>query len=297
MTGFIRSLAPWWWKPVPCEIIDIKVADHAESEIPFVVSVRYRFEWQGSVHESNRVGIEGWKDAATPLALVKTLTAAPRSHCYLPDGVPGHAVLLRTPPAWGNMSFIGFGFCVGWILIQAHLSRNRPGVEVSRRIMPAVAVFFGAIGVVLIMALSWPVWVESIQVRSWKETTATVAWSTVRTTRGAKSTSYHADICYEYQAAGRIWRNNQIRPGHADGFTEGAARKLVADHPPGSRTRCFVNPSRPEQGVLKQSPGWAVLLTLFPLPFLAIGLFCGWAAIRSLATEKIRRSPRDLTSI
>lgn len=278
---FTPSLAPWFWKSVPCEVLEFRIEDNSEAKLPFAAKVRYRFEWRGSIHESTRVGIDGWKYASTPLALARRFGEARQTRCYLPQGLAENAVLLRPPPKWGSLAFVGFGTCVGWILIQAHRSRNLPGSEVSRRIMPVVALFFGAPGIVLTAGLSLPVWVGSIRAGNWTETPATVVWSTVRTTRGSKSTNYRADICYEYRAAGKTWRNNQIGPGDASGFTSSSDSDLVSAYPPGLETRCFVDPARPENAVLLASPGWAIFLTLFPLPFLAIGLLCAREAFRS----------------
>lgn len=279
--NFAPSLAPWFWKSVPCEVLEFRIDDDAEAKLPFTAKVRYRFEWRGSVHESTCVGIEGWKDAANPLELARRFGEARQTRCFLPDGLAENAVLLRPPPKWGGLAFVGFGTCVGWILIQANLSRNMPGTEVSRRILPVIALFFGTPGIVLTAGLSLPVWVESIQAVNWTETPATVVWSTVRTTRGSKSTNYSADICYEYRAAGKTWRNNRIRPGDASGFISSSARDLIAAYAPGFKTHCFVNPAQPDKAVLLASPGWAIFLTLFPLPFLAIGVFCAREAFRS----------------
>jgi hypothetical protein len=118
-------------------------------------------------------------------------------------------------------------------------------------------------------------------VGNWKETPATVVWSTVRKKGEGKHTNHQADICYEYHAAGKTWRNNRLRPGNADGSRHAAARKLVSAHPPGSVTSCWIHPTKPERAVLSRSPGWAIFLTLFPLPFLIVGLMCARLAIRN----------------
>ncbi|MES2439093.1 MAG: DUF3592 domain-containing protein [Verrucomicrobiota bacterium] len=277
----IRSLAPWFWKSVPCEVMRFEVEDHAHSALPFTASARYRFEWQGSLRESTRVGIEGWKNATPPLALARQFSEAPASRCYLPGGLPENAVLLRPPPRWTGLLFICFGACTGWILVQANRTRDLPQEEIARRILPAIALLFGGPGLAMTLGMSLPVWAESLQVLGWTDTPATVAWSVVRETRNSKSTHYRADICYEYRAAGKTWRNNSVRPGDVTGFFSSSAARLVASHPAGMRTRCHVHPTRPERALLLAGPGPAGLFTLFPLPFLAIGILCAGAAIRA----------------
>lgn len=284
---FVPSLVPWFWKALPCEVLRFEIEDHAKAKLPFSAQVLYRFEWQGTTHESTRVGIAGWKDAATPLTLAKRFSENRKTQCYLPDGFPENAVLFRPPPKWEGLFFVGFGVCMGWLLIQAHRSRDQPKRETAQRILPAVAVFFGTPGLAMTLGMSLPVWVESLEVRHWKKTPATVIWSEVRATRGDKSTNYRADICYEYQAAGKTWRNNRVRPGAASGSDNSSADGLASSYPAGLQTHCYVHPTRPERVVLLASPGWAVLLTLFPLPFLAVGMICVREAIRS------RKPPRE----
>ena len=68
--GFLPSVMPWFWRSVPCEVLDFEVHDDADAEWPFFMAARYRFEWNGEPRESRRIGIQGWKDARTPLELV-----------------------------------------------------------------------------------------------------------------------------------------------------------------------------------------------------------------------------------
>ncbi|HSP43161.1 MAG TPA: DUF3592 domain-containing protein [Luteolibacter sp.] len=132
---------------------------------------------------------------------------------------------------------------------------------------------FGLPGVLLLCFFSVPVWLESIQARSWKETPATVVWSRIRqSTSGGKNrtTTHRADVCYEYHAAGRTWRQNRMYPGNVRFHTSGGGREMVAAHPPGKPIRCFVDPANPERSVLIPEPGAMMLLTLFPVPFIAV---------------------------
>lgn len=277
----VPSLAPFLWKSVPCEVLQFDVEDHAETDPPFTARVRYRFDYQGSTHEGIRLGIGGWKNASTPIALSRTFSKTPESHCYLQDGQPDQAVLMLPKPKWGGLALIGFGTCVSWILIQAHRSRNQSEKVVGQRVLPAVSVFFGAIGFFLMMTMSWPVWRDWWQVGGWREIPATIVWSRIRVTRGQKHTNYRADICYEYSAEGKTWRNNQVCPGNANFSSSSGAAALVSGYPPGLRTCCRLNPSDPARTLLKDTPGWAAVLTLFPLPFLLIGLLCAREAFRS----------------
>jgi hypothetical protein len=278
---FLSSIAPWFWESVPCEVLDFSVHDDPGLELPFSAEVSYRFEWEGRRRESSQVGVEGWKDARFPLEHMRKLSESPETVCYLPEGSPESAVLFRPQPKWGALYFIGFGVCMGCILYQAHRTRHLPKDEVMKRVLPPFALLVGLPGVLLTLTLSVPVWIELIQARGWTETPAGVVWSELRETRNRNSTNYRADVCYEYQIAGKTWRNNRVRTGFLPDTTLSAARGLQRSFPVGREILCYVDPTRPERAVLLKWPGWQLLLTLFPLPLLAIGLWVGREALRN----------------
>jgi hypothetical protein len=271
----ITSLKPLLWKSVPCTIVKFDPVDHPKAKFPFTAKVRFQFEWNNIQHEGNNLGITGWEHADEQLKLLLRFEKNPHTRCYLPDDNPANAVLFRPSPKWGGLAFIGFSLCFGYIVIQVHRHRDSPSPELVQKILPSIMVFFGTPGIILTLHLSLPVWLESIQVQTWKETPATVIWSKLRKTNLKKGrTHYHADICYAYQAAGRSWKNNRISPGNVHGPLHNAAKKLINDHPPGLKTFCRVHPKHPERALLLSNPGWLFLLTLFPLPFLAVGIMC-----------------------
>ncbi|WP_345715648.1 DUF3592 domain-containing protein [Luteolibacter yonseiensis] len=283
LSGFLPSIAPWFWKSTPCEVLEFEIHDNPDEDPPFSAEARYRFDWNGKPHESGHVGIRGWKDARVPLELARKFSENPKTVCYLPDGSSESAVLLRPAPKWGSLFIIGFGASMAWLLFQGDRTRDLPEEEVMKRVLPPVALLFGIPGLLLFLNLSLPVWIESIAVLGWNETPAEIVWSELRVTHGTKSTSYRADVCYEYEAAGRTWRNNRVRAGETPESGRSAATEILRLFAVGRRTHCHVHPTRPERAVLLTSPGWVALFTLFPLPFLAIGLWTGWEALRMRA--------------
>jgi hypothetical protein len=182
----------------------------------------------------------------------------------------------------GGLAFIGFGVCVGWILFQAHRTRGWPEKLIVRWILPACCLFFGTIGIFLLVGLSWPVWRCCILVRGWNEVPATVVWSRLKAEGGGRKRHDRADICHEYRIDGKTWRNNHLRPGDISGLGDSGEARLVSRYPPGLRTRCYVNSSNPARALLIMGVGWNILLTLFPLPFMAVGAMCAMACLRSL---------------
>lgn len=282
--SFLPSIAPWSWKSIPCEVLSFTVHDDPDLDLPFTAAVRYRFEWEGAFLESDEVGVDGWREARIPLEHMRMFSEAPETVCYLPEGTPESVVLFRPQPKWGGLYFIGFGVCMSWILFRLDRTRHLPQDEVVKQVLPPVALLFGLPGLLLTAGLSVPVWIELIQVRSWNETRGRVVWSELRSTHNHKSSNYRAEICYEYETAGRIWRNNGVRAGSLTDTTRSAAREVLRSFPVGREIRCYVDPARPERAVLLKWPGWQALLTMFPLPFLAIGLWIGREALRKRAT-------------
>lgn len=289
--SFVRSLEPLTWKSVPCTVTQFTLTDDPKSDTPFGAEVKFRFEFEGHSYESTKLGIPGWKDSRDqilhflkfekqgpvgPMAEHRSmlnLGNRQQATCYLPNGKPGSAVLFRPPFNGTGLAFIGFAVLLGWILYQAHIHRDQSSDKLSRKLMPALALFFGTPGLFILVFLSLPVWIESIQVRSWKEIPAKVIWSEIRTQRNSKSTNYSADICYEYRVNGRKYRQNRIHPGNLDSAGSSFARELVQQHPVGVEVACWVHPKKPERSVLIPEPGWTLLWTLFPMPFLGIALY------------------------
>ena len=292
--GFIdllASLIPFTWQSVPCSILDFKPTDDPNAALPFSAEVRYEFEWHGSQHTSNRLGIAGWKHASTPLEMAQRLQTNPQTVCYIPDDNPNHTALVRPPAKWGSLSFIGFGLCMTWILVKAHRERNSP--TISQKMLVPCMVFFGGAGIFLLLGLSVPVWLGWLQSRTWHQVPATVMWSKMRTRQGAKHrTHYSPDICYAYQADGKSWRSNTTAPGHLEiGSNSNDARKLLDQYPVGTHTTCWVNPNKPYQSMLRRDIGWKAILTLFPLPFCAVGVICAISLL-----PKKRSSPAKPTN-
>lgn len=286
---FLRSLEPLTWQSAPCKVVRFEIRDNADSKLPFEADTRFEFYRDGVRHTGTGLGIGGWKDSREAWTHALRFKEDPEASCYLPDGNPANAVLFRPPPAWGGLAFVGFSAGIGWILLMAHRRRDRVSMQLLRGVAPALVLLFGTPGVLLTAKLSLPVWVESLQARTWKPTTAKVVWSRLRTqdNRGRHHpTHYRADICYEYHAGGRIWRQNRVFPGNFSAGGSGTARQLSADHPAGKTITCLVDPDHPERSLLKPHPGWSLLFTLFPLPFLAVAVIILRQALRQSAESR-----------
>jgi hypothetical protein len=285
--SFIGSLHPLLWESIPCEVLAFHPTDDPKSDHPFAAEVKFRFRIGEKNYEGTQLGIAGWKDARKQLQEWQRFDLDGAATCYLPDGDPVNAVLYRPSPQTAGLAFVVFSGCIGWILYHAHRGRDLPTVELSAKVLPAVGILFGGAGLFMLLTLSLPVWIESFQVRSWQETPAKIIWSESRVNGQGSKQTRRADICYEYVAAGRTWRNNRLYPGKLSAANSGGTDTLIGKHPPGSTVTCRIDPRRPERAVLFASTGWSALLTLFPLPFLAVGGLVLKSLVRSRKASKL----------
>ena len=270
--AFFRSLIPFTWKSEPCSVSNFILTENPSSKTPFGADVEYRFEHNGSRHNGNKLGLEGWANSRDQIEYQLKFKAGQITTCYFPRGKPERAVLIRPPIHVSGLALIGFAVAIGWILFIAHRYRDEDPKLLGQKTMPVVGLFFGTPGLALLLFLSLPVWIETIQARFWKETPATVCWSEIRVSNGRRSsTNYRANICYEYHANGRAWRQNHIFPGDIHSGNSRSAHRLVAEHRPGQQITCLVNPDKPQQSLISPNIGWMFFLTIFPLPFLAVG--------------------------
>jgi hypothetical protein len=269
--SFISSLHPLLWKSAPCELLVFNPTDDPKSDHPFGAEVKFRFRIGANNYEGSQLGIAGWKNARDQLRAWQSFTVNGKATCYLPGGNPKNAVLFRPVPKWDGIAFIVFSGCIGWILYHAHRGRDLPTDALGAKVMPAVGILFGGAGLFMLLRLSLPVWIETFQVRTWEEKPAKIIWSESRVSGSGSKQTRRADICYEYNAAGKTWRNNGLYPGRLGAGNSGGTDALIGDHPPGSSAICRVDPERPERALLFTNAGWSMVFTLFPLPFLAIG--------------------------
>ena len=100
-----------------------------------------------------------------------------------------------------------------------------------------------------------------------------VLFRTGRKLGSVQSWQDYDDIKYEYEYQGKPYWSDQydFMEGSSSGY-DGKA-KVVDQYRNMSEPFCFVDPSRPSRAVLNRDLHWGYLFTLFPLPFLAIGLY------------------------
>lgn len=141
-------------------------------------------------------------------------------------------------------------------------------------------IFAGAGVAMLVFLFVIPV-MKVVEGRSWSEVPCTVVSSSVTTHSDSDGTTYGVEIRYRYEVDGRSYTSDR-RSFAVDGSSSGRSgkEKFVANHPPGKAMTCYVDPADPASAVLDRGVSASFLWGLFPLPFLAIGLFVIYFSLR-----------------
>ena len=307
------SLRTLLWTETPCRIEASGVSIRPDGDGPrHVFEVRYTYAVRGLDRTGTQVsvGYSGGTDASAAQRLSLRYPEGETRTCWVDPKDPGSAVLLRSSP-WKALQplfplpFIAVGAGVLWFSAKARrLARREPATEppisASARWQGlggrALVPFFGLFLVVGLVAF-WAIGVRPtlgvIRARQWVETPCVVVASAVRAHHGDDSTTYSADILYEYRAGGRTLRANRLDfLGGSSGGVE-AKREIVNRYRPGTRTVCYVNPDDPSDAVLSRNFRPAFLVGLAPLAFVLAG---GWGVVWSLRRARARSAilaPRE----
>src|SRR6516225_2298589 len=108
---------------------------------------------------------------------------------------------------------------------------------------------------------------------TWTKTSCEISSSEVRETyrHGRKTGNYYFEGSYRYDFGGRGYTSKQYQLKTSEFPDYGQAARLTELYRPESTAVCFVNPSAPDQAVLKRGNPLFPLLVLFPLIFVTIG--------------------------
>ena len=131
---------------------------------------------------------------------------------------------------------------------------------------------FAVLGGAAFYFLSWKPFAGILAARAWSETECVILSSRVAESRGSDSTTYRVEVTYSYEVDGQAYRGDRydFSVGSSSGYA--AKARAVAAHPPGSETSCYFAPGDPSRSVIDRSPGGYLWWSLFPLPFVAIGV-------------------------
>ncbi|MFU8894059.1 MAG: DUF3592 domain-containing protein [Luteolibacter sp.] len=304
----LKTLRSETWVKTPCVIERFEILDDPAEDEAFTADVRYRYTFDGREFIGTRLHADEkrYKDHHD-LAKVQARLLAwnidrpnpgltqEKSHggtfCRVNPKNPKEAALMSDRGSlFGGLAFTCFG--LGFVAIGVGLTI--PGIRGWRRRKdkPAVVThcsqaseapplmilfpFFGVFalaGFGILFGVIAPMWWGWFRAKSWDEVPARVLWSRVETNRGSDSTTYMPRIFYQYEWDGREFRSDRYRFSSMSSSGYDGKKAVVDAHPAGAQVTCFVNPNAPWQAVLDRRLGGFAWFSLFPLPFMAVGVF------------------------
>lgn len=275
------------WPKVPCEVEHFEVKSTRGLDPAFQPAIQYSYRWEGSEYKGTKIwqDKEGEDDYHDLAELIDQAHDRKLTECYINPENPAEAVIHPVNDTeWGGIVFAVFGgffVLIGLGLLtmgiksfskkDKPLSSKKKGAGGKLLLIPFFGIF-GLAGFAVLLFFVVPMWQKYFEAQSWEEKTATVVWSQVRTHRGDDNDTYSADIFYKYKHSGRLYKSNSV--GLMGGGSSGRSGKQdkVNDHPRGKQITCFVNPDNPHDSLLEREMGWWAAFTLFPLPFIAVGV-------------------------
>ena len=305
------------WEKVPCTVDAFEITDDASKDAPFAAAVSFRFHYKGSEHTGTRLypGDDDDQRAQEYEKLAKLrhhyLHEAATAECHVNPANPAEAALKKSSLSgvWGGLLFaafgsffvaIGIGILISSVRVKKAATPGEPGSaltgrkpgETSRFILFPFFGLFGLAGLGMFFGIAVPFWMSWFDARSWVETPATIVWSRLDTNSGSDSTTYKADIFYSYEFDGKEYKSNRSTLHGGGGSSDRDKHRTEVDYsPPGKAITCFVDPDDPWHAVRDRGIGWAALFTLFPLPFILVGVFGLRHALRKGKAEAAGVTP------
>jgi len=280
----LRNFETLSWTPTPCVIERSSVAIVDDG---YRLDVAYRYEVGGVARHGQSYGTAPKTDAryATLARLLDRYVPGEPSTCYVNPANPDEAILAHASSWFGFMMLLPLVFVtIGAGGIVFTWQRDRTPEKVAPSRLPSASPRAGrGVGVVVLAAcailgsiFTWyftvGTWQEYFDARHWPEVPCVVESSRVQSHRGDDSTTYSVDILYRYAVNERAFRSNQYSfiGGSSSGYAD--KRLIVAQHPEGKATVCFVNPDDPYVALLDRDFSWSMLLTVIPIVPMMIGI-------------------------
>ncbi len=315
MSGSISAIG---WKEIPCTIERFEIVQGTKDRGDFRADLLYRYELDGRTYTGSRLweNKEESHDYEDFAEIREPLLTGPEGPLASPAGVsatcrvnpsdPGDSSLAGAGPGQllFGLAFAAFGaffVMIGLAITFAKPRDKQPrsgGQEPGGTALAVIFfLIFGLAGLGIFAGLVVPKALDWVAMRSWQATPAEVLHSRVRSHSGDDGTTYSVDLFYRYTVGNREYRSN--RYGLVGGSSSGRKGKqaVVAAHPRGSTLTVFVDPAKPWRAVVKRDPGWAALLALFPLPFMAIGFGGLWWLFRKRGKKEPVSGPRPAAAV
>jgi len=306
-----KQFEPWLWPATDCTILSSGVTESGEDQDSYRPLVRYRYEVDGQIQESDRFFRSGGNTASFDRARDRAAKYHPgdAATCRVSSRHPKLAVLERSIPWIGLVIFFPLIFvAIGggglWATWVGFSTKEKEVESISQKaasgrgpkFMVGFGLLFIAIGGAVFVPMALVPSIRLAAATTWQATPCTIVGSSMRSWSTDDGTSHRADVLYEYQIGDQSWRSNRVEffGFLSTGYAE--AREILGRYPDHSSATCWVNPRDPSRSVLERQFRPKHLLGLIPLVFVLAGWAIanhGWKKMRAsrageeLATEDV----------
>lgn len=293
------------WVERPCTIVSSEVAVTASDEDPYEPRITYTYTHGGRDYRGSTVTLSdpATRDYRDAQAIVLANPAGSTGKVFVNPDEPSEAALKTDGlSSLGSIAFLivwlsifsGVPLCIivatwwprrggkegGKAASKAHEARRR-GQHAKGGTVVGVAFggVFAAVGLGMLIFLTILPLYRTVTAQSWDELACDIERSETLSYSDSDGTTYRIDILYFYEVGGQRYGSNRYsfsQIGSSSGRSGKAA--ITGRYPVGKPARCYVNPSDPTQAVLHRGLSWSNLWGLFPIPFLAVGLFVMYAS-------------------
>ncbi|MCW8985878.1 MAG: DUF3592 domain-containing protein [Thermoanaerobaculales bacterium] len=303
-----KQAEPWLWPATDCTILSSGVSETGDDENSYRPLVRYRYEVDGQIHESDRFFRSGGNTASFDRARDRAARYLPgdTATCRVSSKNPKLAVLERQFPWIAFVVFFPLIFVVIgggglWATWVGFSTRTREVESISQKaasgrgqkFMIGFGLLFIVIGGAVFVAMALLPSIRLAASATWQATPCTVVSSSLRSWSTDDGTSYRADVLYEYRIGEHLWRSNRVEFFGFLSTGYDSAREILGRYPERSSATCWVNPGDPSKSVLERQFRPKQLLGLIPLVF----VLAGWAvAHHGWKKMRVPRAGEELTT-
>lgn len=156
----------------------------------------------------------------------------------------------------------------------------KEGNRAGRIWLASMGVFLSLAGL-LFTGVLWMSYHRAMETRAWIETPCHIVSSMVLSEHRTPHSplAWHLGLQYEYEIKGTRHIGTKVKRVEGETQDKEKIDALAADYPEGSRTTCFVNPTKPDEAILRHATKAALYAIWFPLLFVAGGGVMAWRAL------------------
>ncbi|MDH3981988.1 MAG: DUF3592 domain-containing protein, partial [Kiritimatiellaceae bacterium] len=290
-TALLATKAMQQWEQLPCTIVSSEINESSED---YRLNVSYTYTVNGSIHTGTRFGKQPYYTAGTVAEvdrMRKNYPPGATTSSHYNPAAPAESVL-ELPSmvrAWAGLvlTLIFPAFGLFFAVIPWHLSRNRKtssgkGRSTSgKKVMIILGVIFVLAGGLMLKPLLITPLTKTHDAQTWNSVPATVVSSKVKSHDSDDGTTYSVYIAYRYEVNGEEFLGDQYTFMGGSSSGRDAKAEVVRQYPKGHNFEVFVNPTNPDESVIKRDYSLSLLFGLTPLIFMAAGLAVLLAGLRA----------------